>query len=277
MLASSRSALASARQCRQMSHASNKLSGQVAVLTGSTDGIGLAIAKRMGQEGARVVVSSRRSHNVERAVQEMHDLGLKDVLGVQCNVGKPEDRHNLIDQAVCKWGGVDILVTNAAVNPATGWLLDCSESVWDKLFDINVKSTWALTKLVAPHMQKKKKGSIIYVSSVAGFGGIVPNAAMSGYIVSKTCLLSMSKMVAQQLASDNVRVNCLLPGLFKTRFGEVLHADNEISKFMLPTIPMRRFGEPDEIAGMAAFLASDDASYITGENFAVAGGMQTRL
>ncbi|KAA0184645.1 hypothetical protein HAZT_HAZT001758 [Hyalella azteca] len=143
----------------------------------------------------------------------------------------------------------------------------CSESVWDKLFDINVKSTWALTKLVAPHMQKKKKGSIIYVSSVAGFGGIVPNAAMSGYIVSKTCLLSMSKMVAQQLASDNVRVNCLLPGLFKTRFGEVI--------FIL--LNYGRFGEPDEIAGMAAFLASDDASYITGENFAVAGGMQTRL
>ncbi|XP_018020127.1 dehydrogenase/reductase SDR family member 4 [Hyalella azteca] len=134
MFSSSRSALASARQCRQMSHASNKLSGQVAVLTGSTDGMGLAIAKRMGQEGARVVVSSRRSHNVERAVQEMHE---------QCN-----DDHRKINilQAVSKWGTVDIFVTNAGVNPATGWLLDCSESVWDKLFDINVKSTWALTK-----------------------------------------------------------------------------------------------------------------------------------
>ncbi|XP_047741015.1 dehydrogenase/reductase SDR family member 4-like [Hyalella azteca] len=258
MLASSRSALASARQCRQMSHASNKLSGQVAVLTGSTDGIGLAIAKRMGQEGARVVVSSRRSHNVERAVQEMHDLGLKDVLGVQCNVGKPEDRHNLIDQ-------VSELFTL------------CSESVWDKLFDINVKSTWALTKLVAPHMQKKKKGSIIYVGSVATLGQIIPHTALSGYIVSKSCLLAMSKMVAQQLAPDNVRVNCLLPGLFKTRFGEVLHADEEIYNRMLPSIPMRRAGEPHEAAGMAVFLASDDASYITGENFAVGGGMPSRL
>ncbi|XP_047741686.1 dehydrogenase/reductase SDR family member 4-like [Hyalella azteca] len=277
MFASSRSALASARQCRQMSHASNKLSGQVAVITGSTDGIGLAIAKRKGQEGARVVVSSRRSHNVERAVQEMHDLGLKDVLGVQCNVGKPEDRHNLIDQVVAKWGTVDILLTNAGVNPATGWLLDCSESVWDKLFDINVKSNWALTKLVAPHMQKKKKGSIIYIGSIASFGSIVPYGALSGYIVSKSCLLSMSKMVAQQLAPDNVRANCILPGIIKTRFGEVLHADDEVFSGVLPTIPMHRAGEPEEVAGLAVFLASDDASYITGENYGVAGGMQSRL
>ncbi|KAA0202843.1 hypothetical protein HAZT_HAZT001689 [Hyalella azteca] len=144
-----------------------------------------------------------------------------------------------------------------------------------------------MTKLVAPHMQKKKKGSIIYIGSIASFGSIVPYGALSGYIVSKSCLLSMSKMVAQQLAPDNVRANCILPGIIKTRFGEVvsasqevsweLHADDEVFSGVLPTIPMHRAGEPEEVAGLAVFLASDDASYITGENYGVAGGMQSRL
>ncbi|XP_018017330.1 dehydrogenase/reductase SDR family member 4 [Hyalella azteca] len=162
-------------------------------------------------------------------------------------------------------------------NDAALSLQACSESVWDKLFDINVKSTWALTKLVAPHMQKKKKGSIIYVGSILTLGQLIPHNAVSGYLVSKSCLLSMSKMVAQQLAPDNVRVNCLLPGLIKTRFGEVLHADKEIYNRILPIIPMRRAGEPHEVAGMAVFLASDDASYITGENFGIGGGTPSRL
>ncbi|KAA0184646.1 hypothetical protein HAZT_HAZT001760 [Hyalella azteca] len=152
----------------------------------------------------------------------------------------------------------------------------CSEAVWDKLFDINVKSTWAITKLVAPYMQKKKNGCIIYVPSLGVYGQIVPDGALSGYIVSKTCLLSLCKMAAQQLAPDNVRVNTIIPGAIKTRFAEVLSRE-DVASYLMALCPLGRFGEPDDVAGMAAFLASADASYVTGENFVVAGGMPSRL
>ncbi|KAF2351189.1 NAD(P)-binding domain [Trinorchestia longiramus] len=259
---------------RNMSQASQKLSGKVAVVTASTEGIGFAIAERLATDGARVVVSSRRSGNVERAVKELNEKGLTDILGVQCNVSKEKERNNLVQEAVNKFGGIDILVSNAAVNPAMGGILDCAEPVWDKIFDVNVKSAWQLTQLVVPHMQKNQKGSIIYVASI---GGYHPLDLLGAYSLSKTTLLGLSKCVAVQLAPDNIRANCIAPGIVKTRFSAPLHGNETIYEKMLERIPLGRMAEPSEMAGLVSFLASDDSSYITGENFVAAGGMQSRL
>uniref|UniRef100_A0A2P2HWQ2 Dehydrogenase/reductase SDR family member 4-like n=2 Tax=Hirondellea gigas TaxID=1518452 RepID=A0A2P2HWQ2_9CRUS len=260
---------------RSMSQAAEKkLSGKVAIITASTEGIGFAIARRLAQDGAKVVVSSRRGGNVTRAVKELEDEGFTDILGLQCNVAKEKDRVNLIEQTVAKFGGIDILVSNAAVNPAMGGVLDCPEPVWDKIFDVNVKSAMLISQLVLPHMRARKGGAIVYVASI---GGYHPIDNLGAYSVSKTTLLGLCKAVAQQLAPDNIRANAIAPGIVKTRFSLPLHGNEEVYKKMLATIPMGRMAEPREMAGLVSFLVSDDASYITGENFIAAGGMPSRL
>lgn len=254
--------------------AGKKLSGKIAVVTASTEGIGFAVARRLAEDGARVVVSSRRAGNVERAVAELQKDGLTDVIGVQCNVSKEKDRTNLIEETISKLGGLDILVSNAAVNPAMGGVLDCAEPVWDKIFDVNVKSALMLSQLAVPHMKQRGGGAIVYVASIGGFH---PINNLGAYSVSKTTLLGLSKAVAQQVASDNIRANCIAPGIVKTRFSQPLHGNEAVYEHMIQSIPLGRMAEPHEMAGLVSFLVSDDASYITGENFIAAGGMPSRL
>ncbi|MCL4119742.1 UNVERIFIED_CONTAM: hypothetical protein GTU68_016686 [Idotea baltica] len=251
----------------------SRFQGKVAIVTASTEGIGFAIAKRLGAEGADVVVSSRREKNVEKAVAELKGLGYS-AFGLTCHVAKEEDRTNLIKKTLETYGGIDILVSNAAVNPAMGGVLQCPEPVWDKIFEVNVKNALQLSQLAVPHMQKRKGGSIVYISSIAGFQ---PFALLGAYSVSKTALLGLTKAAAQEVASDNIRVNCVCPGIIKTRFSQPLHSSEEIAEKMMDPILLGRFGEPDDISGLVAFLCSDDASYITGENFVAAGGMSSRL
>uniref|UniRef100_A0A6M2DK69 Putative dehydrogenase n=1 Tax=Xenopsylla cheopis TaxID=163159 RepID=A0A6M2DK69_XENCH len=251
----------------------NRLSGKVAVVTASTDGIGFAIAKRLGLEGAKVVVSSRKSVNVENAVSTLLKDGL-DVHGVVCHVSKAEDRKNLYDKAVEKYGGIDILVSNAAVNPAVGHVLQCDEQSWDKIFDVNVKASFLLAKEVLPHLRKRGGGSIVFVSSIAG---LQPFPILGAYSVSKTALFGLTKAASHDLATENIRVNCIAPGIVKTRFSSALHESDSAKEAALMTVPMRRLAEPHEMSGVVAFLVSDDASYITGEILVAAGGMPSRL
>jgi len=253
--------------------AAGKLSGKVAIVTASTDGIGLAIAKHLGQDGAHVVVSSRKANNVDKAVAELEGLGYS-VFGVPCHVAKKDQREALIDKTIEKFGGVDILVSNAAVNPTMGGVLDCPEDAWDKIFEVNVKNALQLTQSVVPHMYKRKGGSIIYVSSIAGFS---PMPLLGAYSVSKTALLGLTKAVAQQVGSDNIRVNCLCPGVIDTKFSSALVSNEAVLEKMSEMIPLGRVGQPHEMGGIVSFLASDDASYITGESFVAAGGMLSRL
>jgi len=261
---------------RNMSQAAapGKMSGRVAVVTASTEGIGFAIARRLCEDGAKVVVSSRRAGNVEKAVATLQGEGFGDVVGVQCNVSKEKDRQTLIHETMNKFGHIDVLVSNAAVNPAMGDILNCPEPVWDKIFDVNVKSALLLTQLVVPHMQSRSRGSIVYVSSIGGFN-IMP--LLGAYCVSKTALLGLTKAVALQVADDNIRVNCVAPGVIKTKFSAPLTSVDGIKEAVMQQIPMGRVGEPHEVAGLVAFLASDDSTYVTGENFVVAGGMASRL
>lgn len=250
-----------------------RLQGKVAVVTASTDGIGYAVAKRLGAEGANVVISSRKSKNVEAAVKKLKDCGY-NVTGTVCHVAKAEDREKLLKEALDKFGGIDILVSNAAANPAVGPVLECPEDVWDKIFEVNVKSAFMLSKEVLPHLKKRGKGSIIYISSIAGYQ---PLDLLGAYSVSKTALLGLTKAAALDLAGDNIRVNCVAPGIVQTKFSSALYENETAREMTLSAIPMRRLAQPDDIAGVVAFLCSDDASYITGETVIVSGGMQSRL
>lgn len=260
--------------CTQTKLISNRLLGKTAVISASTDGIGFAIAQRLGQEGANIVISSRKTQNVEAALNKLKALGLTQVHGVKCHVGLAEDRSALIKETVEKFGGIDILVSNAAVNPEVGSVLDCSEQAWDKIFDINVKAAFLLAKETLPYLRERKGGSIVFVSSIAGFQ---PFSLLGAYSVSKTALFGLTKAASQDLASENIRVNCVAPGIVKTKFSSALHETEEATEAALSMIPMRRFGTTDEIAGTVAFLVSDDASYVTGETIVAAGGMASRL
>uniref|UniRef100_A0A2L2Y3S8 Dehydrogenase/reductase SDR family member 4 n=2 Tax=Parasteatoda tepidariorum TaxID=114398 RepID=A0A2L2Y3S8_PARTP len=258
---------------RNMSHSVLKLSGKVAVVTASTEGIGFSVAKRLATDGAAVVISSRKKDNVEKALDQLKSVSSK-IAGIPCHVGKAEDRKRLLEFAKTTFGGVDLLVSNAAVNPTMGHVLDTSEDAWDKIFDINVKSAFLLTQAVLPLMEERGGGSIVYMSSIAGLN---PMNILGAYSVSKTALLGLAKAAATQCAQKNIRVNCVCPGIIKTKFSEVMWSNPSSKEVLDQAIPMKRCGEPDEIAGMVSFLCSNDASYITGENFVVAGGYFSRL
>lgn len=250
-----------------------KLDGKVAIVTASTDGIGLAIARKLAQDGAKVVVSSRKQVNVEKAVQNLKSENF-EVTGEVCHVGKSQDRTNLIQTALTEYGGVDILVSNAAQNPFFGNILDCTETQWDKIFETNVKATFLLVKEIVPHIKERGGGSIVIVSSIGGYN---PSNVIGPYSVSKTALLGLTKALVHQLSPLNIRVNGIAPGLIKTRFSEAIWRTDEAKKLSESMIPLRRIGEPQECAGIVAFLVSDEASYINGENIIVAGGIPARL
>lgn len=234
--------------------------------------IGFAIAERLAKEGAKVVISSRKLPNVERALASLKAKNL-DVIGVKCHVGDAKDRQSMFQAAVDKYGGIDILVSNAAVNPAVGPVLDTSEAAWDKIFDINVKCSYLLAQEALPHIRKRGGGSIVFVSSIGGFQ---PMSLLGAYCVSKTALFGLTKAAATDLATENIRVNCLAPGIIETKFSEAITSDVARDTALMG-VPMRRFGTPSEMGAVTAFLVSDDASYITGEVICATGGMHSRL
>lgn len=256
---------------RRMSQSS--LAGKVAIVTASTDGIGLAAAQALGKRGAHVVVSSRRQANVDQAVAMLQSQSIQ-VTGTTCNVGKGEDREKLVQMTLDRCGGIDILVSNAAVNPFFGNIMDSTEEVWDKILAVNVKSAFLMTKLVVPHMQRRGGGNVIFVSSVAGYQ---PMQALGPYSVSKTALLGLTRALAPELAQSNIRVNCVAPGIIKTRFSTALWQNEGIMDEFKKQLSIKRIGEPEEIGRVIAFLCSEEASYITGETIPVTGGMACRL
>lgn len=251
----------------------SRLKGKTAIVTGSTSGIGFATAKRLAAEGANVVVSSRKKENVDAAVKSLKDCGYS-VAGAVCHVTKSEDRQRLFQVAIDEFGGIDILVSCVGVNTNIGPVLDCPEDAWDKLFDVNVKAGFMLSKEVVPHLRDRGGGAIVYLSSICAFK---PLSFVGAYSVTKTALCGLTKAAAQDLAVDNIRVNCVAPGIIETKFSEGLHRAAQARKMAMFLIPMNRFGEPEDVSGVIAFLCSNDASYITGEVIVAAGGMPSRL
>jgi len=250
------------------------LADRVAIVTASTKGIGFAIAKRLGLDGASVVVSSRREDNVNNAVSALRMEGI-DCDGCVAHVGIDKDRKHLIDFTVNRFGKLDILVSNAAVNPHFGDLMDVTSAQWDKLLAINVKAAFLLTQEALPHLEKSGHGSIVFVSSIAGYA---PIDGIGAYSVTKSALIGLSKALGQSLARRNIRVNAIAPGIIRTDFSQMLtqaleHQPDEVRKM----VPLGRFGEAEECAGAVSFLVSDGASYMTGETIGINGGMHARL
>jgi len=251
---------------------SQRLEGKVAIVTASSQGIGLGIAKKLVSDGAKVVISSRKAINVEEALASFPEK--ENVHGISCHVGKTEDREKLIEETLHHFGAIDILVSNAGTNPVFGPMLECSEDAWDKIFDVNVKSSFLLAKSVVPHMLKQGAGSIVFISSI---GGYHPIPMIMPYSVSKTALLGLTKALSFELGPDNIRVNCIAPGIIDTKFAGALTSNEYIADRALENAHIKRFGQPEDIGGIVSFLCSSEAAYITGENIVVGGGMPSRL
>ncbi|KAK6133241.1 hypothetical protein DH2020_033002 [Rehmannia glutinosa] len=247
-----------------------RFEGKVAIVTASTQGIGFGIAERLGLEGAAVVISSRRQKNVDEAAEKLRVKGI-EVLGLVCHVSNAQQRKDLIEKTVAKYGKIDVIVCNAAANPAVDGILETKESVLDKLWEINVKTSVLLLQAAAPHLQKGS--SVIFVSSIAAYQ---PPQGLAMYGVTKTALLGLTKALAAEMAPDT-RVNCVAPGFVPTHFASSLTTDESTRKSLEEKTLLNRLGTTQDMAAATAYLASDDASYVTGETLVVAGGMQSRL
>lgn len=241
------------------------------VITGSTAGIGLATAERLGLEGAKVVVSSRKSASVSATVEGLRAKGIK-CTGRPCHVGSAEDRTALLAHAKKDYGAIDVLILNAVVNPTMGPLLQAPPDALSKILEVNIKAALLLVSeahpLLAPH------ASILFVSSILGFR---PSPPLSAYAISKTALLGAVKALALELGGEGIRVNGIAPGIVPTKFSSALVASDSLRQQQEADTALGRLGTPEDIAAAAAFLVSEDAAYVTGETLVVAGGMQSRL
>ncbi|NXF12849.1 DHRS4 reductase, partial [Smithornis capensis] len=235
--------------------------------------IGLAVSEALGMAGARVLLSSRHAHNVERAVTQLRGRGLQ-VGGVTCHVGHAQDRERLVQTALDTFGAIDILVSNAAVNPHMGPALDASESIWEKVFQVNVTAAAMLVQLVVPHMEKRGCGAIILMSSIAGYR---PMPGLGPYSVSKAALLGLVQVLSPELLPRGIRVNGVAPGIIQTRFSAALWKDQAVREKMMETLGVERLGTPQDVAEVVTFLCSPGASYVAGETLVVSGGAPARL
>ncbi|KAI6175596.1 Dehydrogenase/reductase SDR family member 4 [Aphelenchoides bicaudatus] len=246
------------------------LTDSVALVTASTKGIGFAIARRLGLDGARVVVNSRKESNVQEAIKALQMDGI-EVDGVVANVGVASDRQKLVNFTIDRFNKLDILISNAAVNPHYGNLMEVTDSQWDKLLNVNVKSAFLLTQEALPYLEKSEKASIVFVSSIAGYA---PIDGIGAYSVMKAALNGVTKSLSQSLARRNIRVNSIAPGIIRTDFSKLFTGGGMDPK---KEIPLGRFGEAEECAGAVSFLASTNAAYLTGETIGINGGMHARV
>jgi NAD(P)-dependent dehydrogenase (short-subunit alcohol dehydrogenase family) len=246
------------------------LTGKVAIITGSSRGIGKAIAERMAEHGAKVVISSRKlepCEEVAAALNARHGAGT--AIAVAANIASKDDLRNLVDETRKAFGQVDICVCNAASNPYYGPLAGISDDQFRKILDNNIISNHWLIGMVAPEMRERKDGAIIIVSSIGGLRG---NAIIGAYNISKAADFQLARNLAHEFGPDNVRVNCIAPGLIKTDFAKALWDNPETLKRSTQTVPLRRIGEPDELAGAAVYLASRAGNFMTGQALVVDGG-----
>lgn len=245
-----------------------RLDGRVAIVTGATRGIGLAIASSLAEAGARLVVSSRKAEHVDAAVQELRGKGA-EVVGVVSNMGKAADAHELAARAVEHFDGIDIIVNNAATNPVFGPLQQVSDEVFDKIMAVNVKGPLELCRTAHSVMASRGGGAIVNISSI---GGVSPEPGLGIYSVSKAALISLTKVMAQEWGADGIRANVICPGLIRTKFSQALWQDDAIASQIVGNQPIQRIGEPEDIAGLALFLASDASAYCTGAVYLAEGG-----
>ncbi len=245
-----------------------QLDGKVALVTGASKGIGEAMARGLAEFGAKVVVSSRKQEAVDAVANSFKADGL-EATGIAANMGSLDDIHSLVDKTIETYGGLDIIINNAAANPVFGPIQNTDERAFDKIIDVNLKGPFELCKKAYPILKQRGGGSIIHISSI---GGLKPEANIGVYSVSKAAIINLSKAMAQDWGKDNIRVNAICPGLIKTKFSEALWQNDETLEGFLRHIPLGRAGNPEDIAGLALFLASDAAAYCTGGFYMGDGG-----
>jgi len=246
------------------------LEGKVAVITGSSRGIGRAIAERMAEHGARVVISSRKLEacaEVASAIEARHGSGT--ALAVPANISSKEELKQLIDTTMQRLGRIDVLVCNAATNPHYGPLAGIDDQQFRKILENNVIANHWLIGFAAPQMIERRDGAIIIVSSIGGLRG---SSVIGAYNISKAADFQLARNLAVEYGPHNVRVNCIAPGLVRTDFARALWENPDTLRHVTSTTPLRRIGEPDEIAGAAILLASKAGSFITGQSIVVDGG-----
>ncbi|MAB13941.1 SDR family oxidoreductase [Parvibaculum sp.] len=245
------------------------LTGKVAVVTGSTRGIGEAIVHRMAEQGAKVVVSSRKADACEKVAADINAKHDGAAIAVPCNISEKADLQRLVDTANETFGKIDILVCNAAVNPYFGPSKDIPDEAFDKIMDVNVRSNHWLCHMVLPQMVERKDGAVIIVSSIGGLKG---SPILGAYCLSKAADFQLARNLAVEFGEHNIRANCIAPGLIKTDFARALWEDPDILKRSTADAPLKRIGLPDEIAGAAVFLASPAGAFMTGQSVVVDGG-----
>lgn len=243
------------------------LEGKVAIVTGASRGLGEAIARTYAAHGAKVVLAARKLEGLAAVAESIGE----SALAVAAHTGREDDCKRLVAEAIARFGKVDVLVNNAGTNPYFGPMIDIDEGAWDKTFEVNVKGYFWMSREVAKHLRSRDSGgSIIHMASVAGLVG-APLQAVYG--MTKAAVLSMTKTQAMELAANQIRVNAIAPGYIDTRFASAVTKNEELTEVLMQRTPMRRYGQPDEVAGAALYLASDSASYLTGQAIVIDGGM----
>ena len=254
-----------------MSAGAFDLTGKVALITGSSRGIGEAIARAMASHGARVVVSSRSAEACRAVADDINArIGRAAAVAIACHIGRKRELEALVRETLAQLGTIDILVLNAAVNPFYGSLSDIPDSAFDKILDCNIRANHWLCQLVLPAMRERRSGAIVIISSIAGLHG---QRALGTYGLSKAADMQLARNVAAEFGSYNIRANSIAPGLIKTDFSRALWSDPRLLGEAAERIALHRIGAPEDVAGAAVFLASEAARYITAQTLVIDGGV----